>query len=131
MDKIYTHRVYVDKSQIHGLGVFASEDIKEGEVFERTPILRLPTKRGDTNYVLIDYTFIWPRIQDWREHVLPMGFGCLYNHSDNPNADWRSNEEEITFEFFAKRDIKKDEEILIYYGNDLYWQDGRNQIEVK
>ena len=57
-------KIYVKKSPIHGLGVFASELIKEGEMIEECPILRLPVKKGETNYTLIDYTFLWPKTID-------------------------------------------------------------------
>ena len=41
-------KIYVDKSPIHGWGVFASQDIEEGEVFEEVPVLTLPINKGET-----------------------------------------------------------------------------------
>jgi SET domain-containing protein len=63
--------------------------------------------------------------------VVSGGFGSFYNHSDTPNAAWRSNIEHNTFEFVATRLIQPDEEIFVWYGDINYWNDGRNHIEVK
>ena len=123
-------KIYVKKSPIHGLGVFASELINEGEMIEECPILRLPVKRGETNYTLIDYTFLWPKTNEWENHVIGLGFASLYNHSNNPNATWISNVEKETFEFISTKEIKKDEEIFIYYGDINYWNDGRTHTKI-
>jgi SET domain-containing protein len=123
-------KIYVKKSPIHGFGVFASELINEGEMIEECPILRLPVKRGETNHTLIDYTFLWPKSDEWENHVIGLGFASLYNHSDNPNATWISDIERDTFKFITTKEIKKDEEIFIYYGGESYWEDGRNHINL-
>jgi SET domain-containing protein len=123
-------KIYVKKSPIHGLGVFASELINEGEMIEECPILKLPVKKGQTNYTLIDYTFLWPKSNDWENHVIGLGFASLYNHSNNPNANWISNVERNTFKFISTKEIKKDEEIFIYYGGENYWDDGRAHIDL-
>lgn len=125
------NKVQVKKSEIHGWGVFATQDIKEGDIIEECPILFTPTQRGETNYFLIDYTFQWPKDYEWTNHVIALGYGSLYNHSNEPNADWMSDIDKKTFRFFATKSIKNGEEIFIYYGGDEYWNDGRNHINVK
>jgi SET domain-containing protein len=55
----------------------------------------------------------------------------LYNHSNRPNSNWRSNEQMKTFEFYATKQIQPNEEILIYYGDVNYWSDGRTDIDIK
>ncbi len=92
-------KIYVDKSPVHGWGVFAKEKINKDELIE--------------------------------EQVLAMGCGGIYNHSNNPNAYWYSNNEKRTFCFFALRDIEIGEEIFTFYGDDSYWSDGRTNTEVK
>ena len=123
---IYNPKVYVDKSPIHGWGVFAKEDIMECEVFEECPVLTLPIKKGEITSLLIDYRFNWPQGNEWEEQVLVLGFGELYNHSENANAYWISNIENKTFQFISHRKIKKGEEIFVWYGDVNYWNDGRN-----
>ena len=127
---IYNPKIYADKSPIHGWGVFAKEDIMEGEVFEECPILTLPITKGESTPLLIDYRFNWPQGTEWEEQVLALGYGSLYNHSDNPNAFWISDLENKTFKFISSRLIEKGEEIYTYYGGDSYWGDGRTHTDV-
>jgi SET domain-containing protein len=123
-------KIYISNSPVHGLGVFASELINKGELIEECPILHLPVKRGETNYVLIDYTFVWPKSEDWNNHVIGLGNASLYNHSNNANAEWESDVQKGTFKFISTKEIKKDEEIFIYYGDENYWDDGRAHIDL-
>jgi hypothetical protein len=131
--KIYPPtKVYIAKSTVHGYGVFANEIIYEGEIIEETPLYDLKIAKGEMTSLMIDYRFNWPQGAggDWNKQVLPWGYGCIYNHSNNPNAHWRSNLERETFEFVAGRQIEKDEEIFTYYGGVDYWSDGRVNTEV-
>jgi len=123
-------KIYIDKSPIHGLGVFAKEIIKEGEIIEECPIFTLPISKGEVTSLLIDYRFNWPQGTDPEEQVIPWGYGCLYNHSKNANSYWISNLEKRTFIFIANRNIYPNEEIVTWYGDVNYWNDGRSNIEV-
>jgi SET domain-containing protein len=121
-------KIYVSESKIHGLGVFASAKISEGEVFEKCPVHDLQIPKGETSPLFLDYRFNWPQGIDWEQQVVSWGYGSLYNHSDNPNANWRSNLEDRTFEFYATKEIEPGEEILVWYGDDNYWNDGRVKL---
>jgi len=127
---IHNPKIYVDKSPVHGWGVFAKEDIMEGEVFEECPVLTLPIEKGEVTSLLIDYRFNWPQGGEWEEQVFPLGYGGLYNHSENANAYWVSNLENKTFQFISHREIKKGDEIFTWYGDVSYWNDGRNNTNV-
>jgi SET domain-containing protein len=118
-------------SPVHGLGVFAIEKILKGEVIEKCSVLSLPIAKGDVTPLLIDYRFNWPSGSEWEEQVIALGYASLYNHSSTPNAYWYSVYEERVFLFIASNDIEVGEEIFIYYGDENYWNDGRNRIEVK
>jgi uncharacterized protein len=125
-------KVFVQPSPISGLGVFAKARIAKDEVIEECPILPLPLQRGDPSSLLIDYRFNFPSGtgNEWSEQVVCLGFGSLYNHSNENNAHWYSDNENRTFKFFAVRDIEVGEEIFTYYGSDAYWTDGRTHTEV-
>ena len=127
---IHNPKVYADKSPIHGWGVFAKEDIIEGEVFEECPILTLPIEKGEVTSLLIDYRFNWPQGNDWQEQVLALGYGSLYNHSNDPNAFWVSDIENRIFKFVSNREIKQGEEIFVWYGDVDYWNDGRTHTNI-
>jgi hypothetical protein len=131
--KIYPPtKIYISNSDIHGLGVFASENIFEGEIIEECPIFDLGIPKGHSSPLMIDYRFNWPQGSDtWDKQVISWGWGSLYNHSSNPNAFWRSNLEKGTFEFVATKNINQNEEIVVWYGGDDYWNDGRKSTDVK
>ena len=118
-------------SPVHGLGVFAIKKILKGEVIEKAPVLSLPIEKGESTPLFIDYRFNWPSGSECEEQVITLGYGSLYNHSNTPNAYWYSVYDERVFLFIAAKDIEVGEEIFIYYGDENYWNDGRNRIEVK
>jgi len=89
----------------------------------------LPISKGEVTSLLVDYRFNFPR-QNSKYQVIPFGFSCIYNHSDNPNASWETDEENQIFIFNAIKDIKKDEEIFTYYGSTNYWNDGRTHTKI-
>ncbi len=124
-------KIYVDKSPVHGWGVFAKEKILSGEIIEECPIASLPIVKGEHSAILIDYRFNFPSGSDWNEQVVTFGYGSIYNHSNNSNAYWYSLNDKRTFLFVAQRDIEPGEEIFVYYGDESYWNDGRTHTEVK
>ena len=128
-------KIIIAQSNIHGWGVFAKEIIREEEIIEETPFIHL-FKKGEEDLkinknMLIDYRFSFPASINWQQQVIPMGYGCVYNHSDNPNARWETFEETNIFKFIALRDIAIGEEICTYYGPAYYWNNGREHIDVK
>lgn len=130
-DRLYfNNKIELRKSSIHGWGVFAKDDILPDEILEEVPFLILPINKGEISSLFIDYRFNYPS-GDWRYQVLPMGFACYYNHSNSPNAGWYTDDENEIFVFKTNQFIKKDQEILVYYGDVNYWNDGRSRITVK
>jgi SET domain-containing protein len=123
-------KIYIDKSPIHGWGVFAKYDIEEGELIEECPVLVLPIEKGEVTSLLIDYRFNWPQGLEYEEQVVGLGYASLYNHSDNANAYWVSDLDKKTFKFFSSKKIEQGQEIYIWYGNVNYWNDGRNHINI-
>ena len=124
-------KIYVDNSPIHGLGVFAKEQILVDEIFEICPVIDLGMKFGESSHILIDYRFNWPQgVNEWTKQVVTAGFGMLYNHSNNSNANWRSNFDTNSFEFYATKDINPGDEIFVWYGDINYWNDGRNHTNI-
>jgi SET domain-containing protein len=131
MELILPTKIIVKSSETHGLGVFAKENIKKGEIIEECPFLKLPIEMGQRSTLLMNHRFAWPKGSGPFEHVVAMGYASYYNHSNEPNADWDNNFDNETFLFTALKDIKKGEEIFVWYGDDNYWSDGRSDIEIK
>jgi hypothetical protein len=129
MNIVPPNKIRISNSPIHGLGVFATEIIYEGEIIEICPVIDM-CLNGESSHILIDYRFNWPQGNDCKTQVVPAGYGMMYNHNNDANALWRSNEENKTFEFFAIKQINPNEEIFTYYGDVNYWNDGRTNTEV-
>jgi SET domain-containing protein len=120
-------KIEVRKSSIHGYGVFAKEDITEGELIEQVKLLRLAWRANYTNDpVLRDY--IWGdkscKCKDCEMHGFPqyiaLGFGSLYNHSVTPNTTQQLDFATEIMTIKAGRRIEKDEELFVNYGHK-YW----------
>ena len=112
-----SNKIYINDSPIHNLGVFSSQEIKKGEVIDVCPFLSFPQTSEEKIPVFSNYTFCFPRSEVWTTHALVMGYGSYYNHSENPNVDWYTDEDNKTFVFFALQDVDKDKELFINYGN--------------
>ena len=56
---------------------------------------------------------------------------CIYNHSENFNAWWYTDEENDIFIFETIKDIEPNTEITVYYGSASYWMDGRTHTKIK
>jgi hypothetical protein len=123
-------KIEIKESPGRGLGVFATEDIEEGEIIEECLLLTLPIQRGEVSSLFLDYRFNYPQQGEWTEQVLGMGYGSYYNHSDNANAFWRDHPTIKAFQFVCSRKILSGEEIFVYYGDNNYWNDGRGNTNI-
>lgn len=115
-------KIKIDHSEGKGLGVFATEKILKGEIIEECHYVVIPSG-GD---ILVDYRFLLPATN---EYIIPLGYGCIYNHADASNASWKFPTDHKAVAFFAKRDIEVGEEICTYYGGKPYW-DARNCVKI-
>ena len=122
MKLIQPKKLEVRDSSIHGYGVFATDDIKKDEIIEDCYIIKIPLKKGFLPHLFMDYKLKWKTKRGDIEQVLPLGYGCIYNHSDNYNATWRQILDKKIIQFYAVKDIKKGEEVLHWYGNKKYWE---------
>ena len=108
----FTNKIYIKDTNKIGRGVFASDNIKEGEIIEIAPILVLQfTDFVDTRWNLLFEYYFW--LDD--EVVLALGYGSLYNHSKDANAKYEINIKEKSITFTSTREIKKGEEIFFNY----------------
>lgn len=103
--------VQVRPSPLGGRGVFAAKPIRDGALLEECPVLVTSDDCDD----FCDHVIGWGEPEE-KSIGLPLGYGALYNHSDNPNAYWDTDSERRLMIIWAARDIAADEEILISYG---------------
>jgi SET domain-containing protein len=127
---IYNPKIKVRKSKIHGYGVFAIENIKQGEILEECHFMSIGPQIWETisRTQLARYVFNYPKQAYPKECAWPLGNGCIYNSSPTPNADWNTDVLRRLFIFVAIKDIKKGEEICTNYEENIAWTKSQNLI---
>lgn len=110
--------LYILKSEGKGRGVYTAGDIFEGSTIEVCPLIIIPEEHVETIHktVLHDYYFRWGAHQ--KQAAILLGYGSLYNHSNEPNARaiLLDADNEILIE--SIRTINSGEEITIDYFDD-------------
>lgn len=123
-----SNKIQIKKSPVHNYGIFANEDIQEGELIEEVRLLRLGWRakyNGDP--VIKDY--VWTNnncmCKDCQIHgphqYIALGYGSIYNHSDNQNTIVNLDFKNEIMTIKAKTIIPKDSEIFVNYGKN-YWK---------
>lgn len=92
-----------------GRGVFARSAISEGTIIEVAPVLVISEQDMETTE-LAGHCFLWSK----GKVGLPLGYGALYNHSYEPNAEYLDRAPQTKI-YRALRDIDAGEEITINY----------------
>ena len=110
-------QIAVQKLPKKGRGVFALKNFKESEIIEKCPVINVtPTERKHCEKtILANYIYPW---RSTRSGSVVLGYGSLYNHSFNPNADWKQNFKNESMVYRALRDIKRGEEITVNYNGE-------------
>ncbi len=101
-----------------GRGVFATRPLKKGDTIELCPTLEVAD--SDVSGLLGDYVF--RSGQNEENVILMLGYGMLYNHSFEANAEY-VEDEEGWIAFVALRAIAAGDEVTIDYGAE--WWDTR------
>lgn len=106
--------LYIMDTPEKGRAVFTAQDIPEGSVIEICPVIVLNTK--DTQAIhqtkLHDYYFYWGTAGDC---AIALGFGSIYNHDSQANADYEMLLDEDYMRIIAIKDINAGSEICINY----------------
>jgi SET domain-containing protein len=109
--KLIQNKIIVRKSSLHGYGVFASKKIRKNEIIEQCYMLL--SRGGDRG--LEDYYF-----DAKGKHAIFTGYGSIYNHAEDPNADYTFSMKKRIATIKANQTIQKDEEISVSYGNGWF-----------
>jgi SET domain-containing protein len=106
-----------------GLGVFTRKNIVKDETVEIAPLLLIKDDclfQVKKNNILDDYVFTSPETNA-KYYGLALGYGSMYNHSDEPNIDYIFDHENKKMIYKAIKDIEKGSELYISYGNK-WWK---------
>jgi SET domain-containing protein len=110
-----------------GIGVFATSDIVQGEIIERCPMIELGFRsryHADpqlSKYVYNDKTCDCMQCKIHGHHMyMVLGYGMLYNHSDEPTTNWEFNYANLIADVVAVKDISAGSEIFVSYGKKYF-----------
>jgi len=110
-------KTYIDKSPIHGIGLFAAEDIPKGTLVWQMHYLDMVLEKEDFEKLPKTAQDFIRNHGDWdiRRQQITMSFDNdkFINHSFTPNLDDVYYEK--TEKTYANRNILKGEEITINY----------------
>jgi len=108
-------------STTHGVGIFASKNIKAKEIFEVAPVLiyapsvfNLLQQETESRHIHENYVFWWGP----GEVATAWGYASLYNHANGSgaNAKYRLRKSDYpAIEIYALRDIEAGEEVFLHY----------------
>ena len=112
LNQIKNPNIYITETGTNlGRGVFASEDIPSGQIVERTPVVLLDLNAQPFPPQIRRLVYNWSKT-----HVaLALGFGSLYNHSDQPNLIFSRKINDLSITFKALRNIEAGEQLTISY----------------
>lgn len=104
-----------------GRGVVATQNIKKNETIEYCPVVFLSDEEAELfkkDTTVLHFYYMWQYAI--RKYCIMMGYGSLYNHSSNPNADVNYDTKKIKdyLIFKAIKNIKKGEEVVYDYEFD-------------
>ena len=101
-----------------GRGVFAIAKIKKGEQYDVVPYLWVSKKDFNKMKDTFLASYWYDGFSKDKPVVIAMGFGSMYNHSEDPAATYVVNLRSKVIKYTALRNIKIGEEITIDYGYD-------------
>lgn len=101
-----------------GRGVFATEEITAGEIIEYCPVIFISEKETDfleKENAILEYYYLFQK--EFNKSCVMFGYGSLYNHSKNPNAevDYDTKKSQNFLFFRAIKNIKSGEEVVFDY----------------
>lgn len=99
-----------------GRGVFATRDIRSGDVVEVAPVLVLKTGFESLPDLLKTYVFNWTALTGVpRGQAVALGYGSMYNHGNPANLRYIADARRNVMRYVAARDIAAGEELTINY----------------
>jgi len=121
MEILPPKKIKVTNIKGKGRGVVATQNIKKNELIEYCPVVFLSDEEAKLfkkNTTVLHFYYMWQYAIG--KYCIMMGYGSLYNHSSNPNADVDYDTKKIKdyLVFKATKNIKRGEEIVYNYEFD-------------
>lgn len=106
--------VEVKKTKNMGRGVFATKNIKLGQIILEDDLLVFSQEDRTVPFIFYDFLY------DGTKSAVALGISSLFNHSENPSVDYNIKKSKTIpkIVIHALRNIKKGEQLFINYGYD-------------
>lgn len=101
---------------MHDRGVFCAHDLSQGDIIEICPVLILSSGEAMLLRHSDLYNYYWLWGYNHEQIAIVLGFGSLYNHSSQPNAETDAIPDRREIVIRAMTEIRADTEITIDYG---------------
>ncbi|CDH60753.1 histone lysine methyltransferase set7 [Lichtheimia corymbifera JMRC:FSU:9682] len=114
---------------LRGRGVFTKARIPRNTLVEISPVLlfRKDEYKQHGQYTILDhYTYVWKDGQ----FALALGLGSMFNHDKNPNVGYFRDLDNNLIRYVTSRDIEPEEELCIFYGSNLWFEDTNDDDRV-
>jgi len=119
--------LYISYSDIiDGHGVFTNSDLTPGQVVEISRLISFDNRIHRVRHPFADYFF---RMDESRKiSGLALGFGSLYNHSEDPNVRYKIDRDRELITYITCKHVKAGSELYISYGES--WWSSRKRVPV-
>jgi len=120
-----SQRLVVQEICGKGRGVIAGVSFKAGDLVECAHCILIPSEQcaAADQTVLREYTYKTAGGQQ----LLALNHGSLFNHSRSPNLTYEKDLAALVIRYYAARAIAAGEELTIFYGHKLWFDDTDNQ----
>jgi SET domain-containing protein len=124
LNPLYRHPDLVVSTCEFGHGVFAAADIPAHATLEECHHLKISS--DDCRGIIDDYVFGLEPDEDEEDDAaeycsLPLGWGSIYNHSDDPNTGYRHDADRDLIVFHTVKRVKAGEQLFVNYGKE-WWE---------
>ncbi len=122
--QLYRHPDLVAAACAWGYGVFTTGPIPADTTLEECRHLPMPW--SECSGAVVDYVFGLEPEEGAGDGesawvTLPLGWGCLYNHSDTPNAGYWHDTDRDLIVFHTIRAVSAGEQLFVDYGRE-WWE---------
>jgi len=107
--------LYIAESEGRGRGVFTAVDIDKGDIIEYCPLIIIPPAQLKLidKTIFFDYYYNWPDPKG--AACIPLGYGSIYNHSNEPNAEIVLDIDGKVLQFHCLKKTEAGTEIFVDY----------------
>jgi hypothetical protein len=126
-EQLYKHPDIVISPCDFGHGIFTTRTLPADTTIEECPYLRI--NADECARTLDDYVFNLEKADDNGDsdvYSLVLGWGSLFNHSDNHNTEYWHDTDRDVIVFHTIKEVAAGTQLFVNYGKD--WWESRDEM---